>query len=335
MGCYVVVAFVKPGTVIYDYMKKIALRLTAILIVITGSSERLFGQNSAVFDFVRNDASARSGSMGGAFVSILGDPAGLFYNPATIVSIDSSQASFTFFKHILDINAGSAVIATELEGVGHVAFGVNFTSYGVFERTNREATVTGEFGASDMLITAGWGGDLGEGFSAGIGGSAIFSTIDDVGATALALDGGLAYVDTSRRLSAGLSILHVGTQLSAYGEETEPLPVDLKVGITHTLRGLPLLVSLTFSRLLDEQDQFADRFSSFSIGGELTIAKPVRLRLGYNNRTRQDVPFGTTKGLSGFSGGVGVLFGGYRFDYGFNPLGRIGGLHRVTVNAPF
>jgi len=310
------------------------LLLTTIFFLAT-AAEPAMGQKTAVFDFLRNDASARSAAMGGAFVSILGDPVGLFYNPATVASVDSSQVSFTFFKHLLDINSGSLAVATSVDGIGPIAVGVNYTSYGTFDRTNREATVTGEFGASDVLFALGWGGELGEGFSAGISASAIFSTIDNVGATALSLGGGLTYVDTSRRVQAGLSILHLGTELSSFGEEKEPLPVDLRVGVSHALRGLPLLIALNFSRLLDDQEEFADRFSSFAIGGEFTIAKPVRIRLGYNNRVRQDVPFGSSKGLSGFSGGVGILFGGYRFDYGFNPLDRIGGFHRVTINAAF
>lgn len=314
----------------------LVLRLISSSLLLLAAAECIVqGQETYVFDFVRNDASARSAAMGGAFVTVLDDPVGLFYNPATIASTDSSQVSFTFFKHLLDINSGSVAIATELDQVGHVAFGVNFTSYGSFDRTTRESNVSGEFGASDLLVSAGWGADLGEGFSAGLSGSAMFSTIDDAGASALALGGGLTYVDTARRLVAGMSILHIGSQLSSFGEDTEPLPVDLKLGISHRLKGLPLLVALNFSRLLDEQTEFVDRLASFSIGGEFTISRPLRLRLGYNNRTRQDVPFGTTKGLSGFSGGVGVVIAGYRFDYGFNPLDRIGGFHRVTINAEF
>lgn len=311
------------------------LRLLTLLLPQIIASMAVHAQESYVFDFVRNDASARSAAMGGAFVTVLDDPVGLFYNPATIASVDTPQFSVTFFKHLLDINSGSAALATSIEGVGRIGIGVNYTSYGTFERTSRESNVTGEFGAADILFTAGWGTDLGEGFSAGISGSAIFSTIDDVGATALTLGGGLTYVDTVRRIVAGMSILHVGSQLSSYGTETEPLPVDLKVGVSHRLKGLPLLIALTFSQLLDEREEFIERFGSFAIGGEFTISRPLRLRLGYNNRIRQDVPFGTSKGLSGFSGGLGVVISGYRFDYGFNPLDRIGGLHRVSLNAAF
>lgn len=292
-------------------------------------------QTPFVYDFLRNDASARAAAMGGSFMTVMNDPAALHYNPATLATIDSTQASFTLFKHLLDINSGYATVATEIEGIGRVGLGVNYNNYGSFQRTDKTGQGIGEFGSSDIALVLGWGGELGEGFSAGISGNAIFSTIDTYGSSALAIDGGLLFVDTAKRIQAGLSLLHLGSQTSSFGEENEPLPLDLKLGVSHQLRGLPLLVALNFSRLLDETDEFIDRFSSFSVGGEFTISKPLRLRIGYNNRLRQDVPIGASKGISGFSAGVGIAFSDYRFDYAFNSLHRLGGLHRVTINAVF
>ncbi len=308
----------------------------ALLLMLLGTlSIPAYAQSTKVFDFIRNDATARSAAMGGAFVAVTNDPAGQFYNPASLFTVDSTQASFTFFKHLLDINSGSAAVATEIDGIGHVGLGVNFTSFGSFDRTNNEGLADGTFGATDMLVALGWGTELGEGFVAGLSGEAIFSTIDNVGSSGLAINGGLMYVDTARRLSAGLSILHLGTQLSKYGTQSEDLPLDLKLGVTHTLKGLPLMVSLNFSRLLDDRDAFLDRFSSFSVGGEFTLSRPLRLRVGFNNRVRQDVPIGTSKGLSGFSAGLGVNVSSYSFDYAFNSLDRVGGLHRVSISAMF
>ena len=202
-----------------------------------------------------------------------------------------------------------------------------------FERTDRNGNQIGEFGSQDLNVTLGWASDLGEGFSAGLGGKIVFSSIDNYSSTALALDGGLFFEDTSSNVQAGLALLHLGGQVSSFGEVTEDLPLDLKLGVSHQLRGLPLLVALNFSRLLDESDDFLKHFSSFSIGGEFTLSDPLRLRLGYNNRIRQDVSFGGSKGLGGLSVGFGAIIEQYRFDYAFNSLAGIGSQHRVTLNA--
>ncbi len=307
--------------------------LTVLALFLTASA--LHAQKPYVYDFLRNDASARSAAMGGSFLTIGDDPAGLYYNPALLNTIDTTRVSFTFFKHLLDINSGFATIATTMEEIGHVAVGVNFNNYGAFERTDKTGQAIGEFGSSDIALTLGWGSMLGDGFSAGVSGTAVYSGIDDVSSAALSLGGGLLYSDTARRFNAGLSVLHLGSQVSTFGGVTEDLPLDLKLGVSHELRGLPLNLAVTFSRLLDPTENFFDRFQSFAVGGEFRLSKPLRLRLGYNNQVRRDIAFGASKGLGGLSAGLGILIKDYRIDYAFNGLARLGALHRVTINATF
>nr|ALS90652.1 outer membrane protein transport protein (OMPP1/FadL/TodX) [uncultured bacterium] len=318
-------------------MRSTSVRNSFLLlsILMLGSAQTMKAQKAYVYDVLRNEASARSTAMGGAFVTVMNDPAGIFYNPALLVSIDTAQASFTFFKHLLDINSGSATFATNIEDIGHVGAAVSYNDFGTFERRDKNGQEVGEFGSSDIVVLVGWGTTLGEGFSAGLNAKAIFSTIDTYGSSALALDGGLLYSDTASRLQAGLSLLNLGAQLSSFGDSSEPLPLDLKVGVSHQLRGLPLLIALNFTRLLDPTDDFLHRFSSFDIGGEFTISRPLRLRVGYNNRIRQDVPLGSSKGLSGLAAGIGIVVKSYRLDYAFSSFDRIGGQHRVTINAMF
>lgn len=309
-------------------------RACALLLVCCAVQNAVAQNKPFVYDFLRNDASARASAMAGAFMTVGDDPVGLFYNPALLSTLDTTaHVSFTGFKHVLDINSGTLVAGGRINGIGTVGGGITFNSYGSFERTDRTGNRLGEFGSQDIAVTLGWASDLGEGFSAGLGGKIIFSAIDDYSSAALALDGGLYFEDTTHDIQAGLALLHLGGQVSTFGEESEELPLDLKFGVSHQLRGLPLLVALNFSRLLDETDDFLSHFSSFSVGGEFRLSNPLRLRLGYNNRIRQDVSFGGSKGLGGLSVGFGVLIDQYRFDYAFNSLAGIGGLHRITLNA--
>lgn len=308
--------------------------ICALLLALCTVQSALAQNKPRVYDFLRNDASARASAMGGAFMTVGGDPAGMFYNPALLSTMDSTtRIAFTGFKHVLDINSGSLAGGGRINGIGTVGAGITFNSYGSFERTDRTGNRLGEFGSQDLAVMLGWASDLGEGFSAGLGGKIIFSSIDEYSSSALALDGGIYFEDTASNIQAGLSLLHLGGQLSSFGEESEELPLDLKLGVSHQLRGLPLLIALNFSRLLDESDDFLARFSSFSIGGEFRLSDPLRLRVGYNNRIRQDVTFGGSKGLGGLSLGFGVAIDQYRFDYAFNSLAGVGGLHRITLNA--
>lgn len=311
------------------------MRVLSLLFLLVSTSAA-FGQRAYVYDFLRNESSARAAAMGGAFITIGGDVSGMFYNPALLNTIDSSQVSLTFHKHLLDMNSGYATFATGVENVGQIGVGINYNSYGSFNRTDRNGQSDGTtFGASDVAFTVAWGSTLGEGFSAGIAGNFISTTIDYAGSSALAIDGGVLYQDTASRFQAGVSLLHVGGQVSSFGETSEDLPTDLRLGISHHLRGLPLLIALNFTRLLDPQENFFDRFASFSVGGEFRLSNPLRLRLGYNNQVRSDVAFGSSKGVGGLSAGIGILVKEYRFDYAFNSLSRLGAQHRITLNAAF
>ncbi|MDB5035575.1 MAG: hypothetical protein JWQ98_2816 [Chlorobi bacterium] len=314
----------------FGRLASVVLGMATFLVVATASAQKPY-----IYDFLRSDVSARASAMGGSFITVTNDVSAIYYNPATLNTIDSSQVAFSAFKHLLDINSGSLMFATEISGIGRTGIGVSYNNYGSFQRRDKNGQEVGDFGSSDIVAIVGWGTTLGEGFSAGLNAKAIFSTIDTYGSSALALDGGLLYVDTASRFQAAASIQNLGGQLSSFGQGSEPLPVDLRLGVSHQLRGLPLLIALNFSRLLDEQDNFIDRFAAFSVGGEFTLSRPIRLRIGYNNRIRQDVPIGSSKGLSGFSGGVGIVIKDYRVDYSFNSLDRLGGQHRVTLNAAF
>ena len=313
-------------------MNRLLLALSLVLLVMATTAS---AQKPRVYEFLRNDASARAAAMGGTFATITGDPTGLFYNPALLQTVDSTQASFTGFKHLLDINSGFAVVGTEIEGIGKVGAGINYNNYGAFQRVDRMGRELGEFGSSDLALSVGWGTELGEGFSAGLAAKFIYSNIDTYSSSALALDGGLLFVDTARRVNAALSLLNLGSQLSTFNDLSEPLPLDLKLGISHTLRGLPLQIGVNFHRLLDSTDNFLARFEEFSVGGEFTVSRPIRLRFGYDHATRRDIAFGESKGLAGFSAGLGVVVKEYRFDYAFNSLARLGSLHHFSITASF
>jgi hypothetical protein len=88
---------------------------------------------------------------------------------------------------------------------------------------------------------------------------------------------------------------------------------------------------LNFHRLNDNQSTFTDRFRAFTIGGEFTISRVVQLRIGFDNAVRKDLELGTSAGLVGFCGGLGITAGEYRIDYAISLLGNIGNLHRISV----
>jgi hypothetical protein len=288
-----------------------------------------------VYEFLRLDTSPRAAAMAGSFVANYDDPNVIFYNPAGIATLSDNPVSFSFLKHVLDINSASISGSTLIEGYGRFSAGITYINYGTFDKANRYGDRTGEFGASDIAFLLGYAGNLDDNFYYGANIKFIYSGIDDKSSTGLAFDLGLQYLIPDKKWSFGFSILNMGKQLSSYVDTKEDLPLDVRFGIMKELEKTPFTFALTFNRLADKYDSFSERFQQFVFGAEIKISKPLKLRIGYDSERRKDLKIGSSTGLAGISLGFGVMISDYKFDYSFSSYGEIGGLHRIGISTTF
>jgi len=309
-------------------MKSTAIIALFILSVFSGN---LFGQNT--YEFLRIDMSARAAALGGTFVSNHDDPNVIFYNPAGINLLTENPISFSFVKHLLDINLASLSYSTEYEDWGRFGGAVKYINYGSFIEADEFGNRGNEFGAGEVAFIVGYANSLDPNFNYGVNVKYIYSKIADRNSSGLGFDVGLNYFVPEEDLSVGFAAMNIGTQLTSYYNEKEELPLDIIVGVSKKLQHLPLRLSLDFHKLNAERDDFVQRFKAFSLGAEFTLSKVLRLRFGYDNEKRSDLKIGTSAGIAGFNVGLGAIISNYTFDYGFSSLGAIGALHRVTVST--
>lgn len=306
-----------------------ALALLCLTLTATCSAQ------TTVYEFLRLDRSARIAALGGNSVSLTSDVASFFQNPAILDSSTHKQASFSFQKHILDINSGFIAYGREWQGIGQFGAGLSVVSYGSFEETDEVGNVTGAFSAGDFALQTALSREVQNfGFGtlrAGVALKFIFSNIQNFRSTALALDAGLLLSVPAEALHIGIALLNLGTQLSSFDGRSESLPLDLRLSISKKLEGLPLELTVGFIRLTDPSENLLARFRNFTIGGEFTITDALRLRIGYSNLQRQDLNLTGALGLAGLSAGVGIAIEQFRFDYAFSSWGVLGGLHQLTV----
>ena len=309
-------------------MKSTAIICFFILSIFTANS---FSQNT--YEFLRVDMSARAAALGGAFVSNHDDPNIIFYNPAGINLLSKNPISFSFVKHLLDINLASLSYSTEFEDIGRFGGAVNYINYGTFTEADEVGNRGGEFGAGEVAFVLGYANSLDENFNYGANVKFIYSSIADRSSTGLGFDAGLNYFIPEDDFCVGFAVMNMGTQLSYYYEVKEKLPLDIAIGVSKKLEHLPLRLSLDFHKLNEDRDDFIQRFKAFSVGAEFTLSKVLRLRFGYNNERRSDLKIGTSAGIAGFNAGLGAVISNYTFDYGFSSMGVIGALHRVAVST--
>ena len=294
-------------------------------------SNVIFSQN--VYEFLRLDMSPRAAALAGSFVANTDDANVMFYNPAGIGSLKDQPVSFSFVKHLLDINSASLSYSRNFEKIGRFAVGVQYINYGNFTQADEFGNKTGEFGAGDFAFTLGYSNILDKNFYYGVNVKFIYSSIASFSSSAYAFDIGLQYKIPEAKWTIGFSVLNMGSQFSSFGTNKEDLPLDMRLGFSKTLAHLPLTLYFSFNKLSAAYNTLGERFNQFTFGGEIAVSKHLSFRLGYDNEKRSELKVGSTAGFGGFNLGLGINISNYRFDYAYSSLGSIGSLHRLGIST--
>ena len=285
------------------------------------------------FNFLKLDQSPRAAALAGSFVANNDDPNVMFYNPAGINYLHARPVSFSFVKHLLDINSASIAYSQQIKDIGRFSAGIQYINYGSFQGADEFGAKTTKFGAGELAAIVGYGNQLDKNFYYGVNLKFIFSSIEKRSSIAFATDLGLHYSIPDQRWNFGLSILNLGTQVTQYYSTKESLPLDIRIGFSKTLAHVPFTFFASLNKLNNNYDKFGDRLKQFTVGGEFKMSKIVKLRFGYDNEKRKELKVGTTAGLAGFNIGIGILVKNYNVDYSFSSMGDIGALHRIGIST--
>ncbi len=312
-------------------MKKLSFSFLFLPVFFFFSISNSFGQST--YQFLKLDMSARAAALGGSFVANNDDPNVIFYNPAGLDLLSGTKVSFSYLKHLEDINVASLAYSTDLKNIGRVGGGIKYINYGTFTGYDQYGNKTTDYGAGEAALILGYSNILDKNFSYGANFEFIYSKLADRTSTAMAVDLGLHYSFPENMIDFGFSVLNLGSQLSSYYSTKEDLPLDIVFGVSKKMEHLPLKLSLDFHDLNESQSSFFNKFKAFSVGAEFTLSKVLRLRFGYDNQRRSELTIGSFAGLAGFNVGLGAVISGYQFDYGYSSLGLIGALHRISIST--
>ena len=260
---------------------------SSLFIVFILASSFNFGQNTT-YDFLRFDMSARAAALGGSYVTNNDDVDVIFFNPAGLGFLEKDPISFSFVKHLMDINLFSLTYSTSFENIGRFGAGVQYINYGSFDEADVNGNITGEFNAGELAFLLSYTNKFMDNFYYGANAKFIYSSIADQSSSAIGLDLGVNYEIPNIMLNLGASVLNMGTQLSSYTDLKEDLPLDVLIGVSKRLEKLPVRLSLDFHNLNQERDEFYQHFKGFSIGAEFYLSEVFTLRFGYDNERRED-----------------------------------------------
>lgn len=290
------------------------------------------------FPLLQMEASARAAALAGSSAALVEPGTGaLFANPALLTRAVDGRLEFSYLNHVSDINAGWISFGKHIDSLATFAAGIRYLSFGSFDERDDQGIKTGTFGASDVALSVGASRPWRKNMRYGMALELMRSSIASQAASAVALEGGIVFVDADQKMSFSASVHHLGFVLSSIGERSDDLPADVRLGFTRKLDHLPLLVSITAYRLhkLDGGPETNSTLASIlyhtKLATEFQFSRSFQVRFGYDHRRHDELKVKNRLDMAGFSTGVGIRISKIGFDYSFNSWSSLGALHRFTI----
>ena len=275
------------------------------------------------FDFLRLTPTAREAAMGGAAVGSAPSPMGFWFNPAHAIWAESPRAQVGYLNYVAGVQTGSAAYSLPVGTDKGVGLGIVYLNSGTMKRTNARGDEDGTFGLSYAGLNLSGATRLADVLSIGIGLQGLYGSIDTFFGMALAANLGATYGLPVDGLAAGLAVNNVGRQLKAFQTGTDPLPMDLGLGIAY--KPNPSL------HLVLDLHKPVDNRVRVRAGVEGWVADILAVRAGYDSYGPDLRAGGGTDILAGVTTGLGFRWRGYQLDYCFIPMVELGVAHRLSL----
>lgn len=337
------------------------MRAVLSLFLVLSFSLSTFAQlgGSSTYSFLDLTTSARNAALGGKQIAIKdGDLDMLYLNPAILDSSMHMYLATDFTNYYGGINYGYVGYAHTFDKIGNMGFGVMYANYGDFTRADVNGTVQGNFSANETLLHATYARGFGKFFSAGANLKLIYSQLADYNSFGMAFDLGATF-HHPKNWTVSLVARNLGSQLKPYvAGQYEPLPISLDLGISHKLKYIPLRLSMTIVDLQQPVLTYKDPTNSppdvdpltgepieqktnvgdaimrhFIFGTEITIARRIFLRAGYNYGRRQEFKVASKPATVGFSWGVGIKVNRFTISYSRATYHLAGGTNQISIST--
>ena len=290
-------------------MKRLIILITVFL---AGSVQA--GSNG--FPSLKMGTDARSGALGMAYTAMANDGSGGYWNPAGLAGINGSDLILSVQKWIEGVRSEFFGLAWggEKHGIGiHLLYTqVDDIEYRVGPSPQPLST----FSSHELVAGISYARTVYRKLSFGITVKGLYEKIFINEALGVAIDAGFLLEVYKKGLRIGGVIQNIG-YTSPMQQESIQLPFLGKLGLALPLR-------FVGCRWLFIADCVKERGYPFHLhaGMEFGWRQIVFLRFGFQNgyETR------------GFSCGAGVVWGKYRLEHNYMPLGHgLGDSHRITI----
>jgi len=224
------------------------------------------------------EVGARQSGMGGAFVSVSGDPITAVYNPAGVTDNDLFTASFGHVEYWENIRFESGFMSARLSDRLYLHGGIRYAQVdnieGRFISTIDPSQIT-DFDAYDISFKSGLAWQANEKLSVGFGLGWFIEKIDTWRGSSFNVDLGMRYRATDN-ISTGASVTNLGSDFKLT-QTNQPSSREISLPTTYRLGG-----SYRYQKYLGALDVVVvdDEFHLHA-GAEADLHKMFSVRGGY------------------------------------------------------
>ncbi len=284
------------------------------LIVFTLFSSTLFAGG---FSSLKLGADARASALGMASVASPMNGAASFWNPAGLPFVSGRDLVLTMNQWVFDVKSGFVGFAS---GNGKQGIGLQllYTNVPDIEyRTGPTDTPVGTFTSNEMIFGFSYAWQVMNDLFAGATLKGYFEKIFYHEAWGVGGDLGVLWRPKESKLSAGMAIQNIG-QTGDLNQETITLPLTVRGGISFVV----LQNKQNLQLLLDCVQEIDSPFH-LQGGVEYIWQNRIAIRAGYQTG------FEDSRSITG---GIGIVQGRFRFDYGYLPFSSgLGEAHQLTL----
>ena len=306
-------------------MKRLMPYLVAALATACVAGAADAGSSAAAF--LKIGVGARAVGMGEAQAAAAEGPEALYWNPAGLAVNSRRAVSFTHNEWLEDVRYEYLGLSYPLFNLGSIGFSAGRVGMGKLTGRDEQGNYTGEFGASDMVLSLGYARRLFNFLAVGAAAEYISSKIEDESASAFAGSVGAVGELPLPGLAVGVSASNIGGEMK-FIDEGDPLPLALRGGAAYLLpfggETNELMVAVDGVKFNDRDDVMVNT------GVEYWFMKTIAARAGYKGNYDED----------GLTGGLGFKYSptanlGLLADYAYADMGLFGATHRITVGMQF
>ncbi len=292
------------------------------------------------FQFLKIGIGARQAGLAESGIASVRDVSGVFWNPATISGVASTQVALSYARWFADMNLAAGAVGFRWNGVGVFALSMASLDYGDIP----EAVVTpgrggdgrtgSTFTGSDLLVGLAYAREFTDRLAIGLNVKYIRETLFDYGVNSYAFDVGTSYGLGFNETRLAMSAQNFSRGVRWLGDNSDrqegyDIPLVFRIGLSTALIGesdaffsAGPLHHVTLSAEAVNTNDFSERLH---VGAEYEFADFLSLRGGYRMNYAEGnwaVGFGLHPQTQGLA---------FRLDYAYVHYEYLNSPHRLTV----